>query len=175
MNHFILRFGVMFLTFIFGLATNFLLDGLGSAVDRWIENPQPVLEEPCVTALAVQPKLIPGAINCDLLVITVDNSRRLSLRGLELGSLDDLRELQATLISIFAQRAACRAYRPGLDLNSDIPEDERIEKTVLIKAPRSLSYGEVSDLIAVIKATGASPIGLVTEGTGCSGAKALRY
>jgi len=175
MNRFMLRFGVMFLTSIFGLATNFLLDGLGSAVDRWIENPQPVLEEPCVTALAVQPKLIPGAISCGLLVVTVDNNRRLSLRGLELGSLDDLRELQATLISIFAQRAAFRAYRPGLDLNSDIPEDERIEKTVLIKAPRSLSYGEVCDLIAVVKATGASPIGLVTEDTGCSGAKALRY
>jgi biopolymer transport protein ExbD len=50
-----------------------------------------------------------------------------------------------------------------------------MEKTVLIKAVRSLSYGDMSDLIEVIKATGAGPIGLVTDSAGCSRVKAMKY
>ncbi len=37
---------------------------------------------------------------------------------------------------------------------------ERIEKTVFIRAPRSLNYGEVARLIDAVKGTGADPIGL---------------
>jgi biopolymer transport protein ExbD len=42
----------------------------------------------------------------------------------------------------------------------DVPEDQRIEKTVFIKAPRSIPYGEVVRVLDGLKATGADPIGL---------------
>jgi len=39
-------------------------------------------------------------------------------------------------------------------------EDERIEKRVFIKAPRSLKYEQVVQVIDVVKGAGAAPIGL---------------
>jgi biopolymer transport protein ExbD len=42
----------------------------------------------------------------------------------------------------------------------DVPERERIEKTVFIKAPRGIKYGEVIRVMDGLKATGADPIGL---------------
>ena len=43
---------------------------------------------------------------------------------------------------------------------SDLPDKERIEKTVFIKAPRSLTYGEIARVIDGLKGSGAEPIGL---------------
>jgi biopolymer transport protein ExbD len=43
---------------------------------------------------------------------------------------------------------------------SDLPESQRIERTVFIKAPRALPYGEIARLIDGIKGSGAEPIGL---------------
>ncbi len=45
-------------------------------------------------------------------------------------------------------------------LRPDLPEDARIEKTVFIKAQRTLPYGEVVKVIDGIKGAGANPIGL---------------
>ncbi len=42
----------------------------------------------------------------------------------------------------------------------DLPESLRIEKTVFIKAPRSIAYGDVAKVIDGIKGAGANPIGL---------------
>jgi biopolymer transport protein ExbD len=42
----------------------------------------------------------------------------------------------------------------------DLSDDVRIEKTVFIKGPRSLAYGEVAKVIDGLKGAGASPIGL---------------
>ena len=163
MNNLILRCGTMLLTFTLGLAGNFLLNGLGSLVERWIETPEPVLQEPYATVVA-QPEVNPFVQNCGLLVVKVGNDRSLWLRNEWMGSLDNPIRLTAKLNDVFARRAEGRVYRSGLELNSDVPEEERIEKTVLIEAPRWLSYGDLSDLIEEIRATGAQPIGLATVG-----------
>lgn len=42
----------------------------------------------------------------------------------------------------------------------DLPEHLRIEKTVFIKAPRNMRYGEVMQVMDGLKGTGAEPIGL---------------
>jgi biopolymer transport protein ExbD len=42
----------------------------------------------------------------------------------------------------------------------DVPEALRIEKTVFIKAPRGIPYGEVMQVMDGLKGTGAEPIGL---------------
>jgi len=46
----------------------------------------------------------------------------------------------------------------------DLPEDERIELTVFIKATRSISYGDVAKVIDGVKGAGADPIGLQLDG-----------
>jgi hypothetical protein len=161
MNKFILRGGSMFLAFTIGLGGTFLINAV---VERWIATPEPVLEEPCALVLAQQQRLMPSMGNCGLLMVEVGNDRSLWLRGERQGNLDDPSSLLAKLSLVFKWRSEAHAYRPGFELNSDVPEEDRIEKTVLVKAPRSISYGEVSDLIDVIRTTGAEPIGLVTDG-----------
>ena len=77
-----------------------------------------------------------------------------------MGTVDNLSPLTAKLISIFEERTKQRAYRSDMLARLDLPERERIEKTVFIKAPRNLKYGEVVRVMDGLKATGADPIGL---------------
>ena len=95
------------------------------------------------------------------LVVTIQPDRTLKLNNLsEMGTVDDLSPLNTKLRSIFEQRTKQRAYRLDMATRVDIPESERIEKTVFIKAPRSIPYGEVVRVMDGLKATGAGPIGL---------------
>jgi len=48
----------------------------------------------------------------------------------------------------------------------NVPENQRgqfIEKTVFVKAPRALKYGDVVKVIDAIKGAGASPVGLQVD------------
>ena len=99
------------------------------------------------------------------LVVIVEADRTLRLNGLtDMGTLDDLSKLTARLVDLFAERTRNRVYRDDMMSRPDVPEDQRIEKTVFIRAPRSLSYGEVARLIDGVKGTGASAIGLQLDG-----------
>ena len=160
MRKVILRFGTMFLTFTFGLAGSSLIN---RTAELWIGTPDPLLEEPWTIVLAEPQRLVPLTENCSLLVVEISNDRSVWLGELRLGNLDNSRRLVGKLNEVFALRTEARAYRPGFDLNTRTPEEGRIENTVLVRAPREVSYGEVSDLVEMIRATGAKPIGLVTE------------
>lgn len=95
------------------------------------------------------------------LVVTIDPDRTLKLNNLsEMGTVDDLSPLSSKLRSIFEERTRLRAYRVEMLARLDVPEHQRIEKTVFIKAPRSIPYGEVMRVFDGLKATGAQPIGL---------------
>jgi biopolymer transport protein ExbD len=99
--------------------------------------------------------------NPHTLVVTIESDRTLKLnREGNMGTIDDLSKLTSMLSSVFADRTRNRAYRPDMANRFDLPDDMRIEKTVFIKAPRSLSYGEVARVMDGLKGTGASPIGL---------------
>jgi biopolymer transport protein ExbD len=94
------------------------------------------------------------------LVVTIEPDRTLKLNSLsDMGTVDDLSPLSAKLRSIFEERSRQRAYRFDMLARLDVPEQQRIEKTVFIKAPRSLPYGEVMRVFDRLKATGAEPIG----------------
>jgi len=67
-------------------------------------------------------------------------------------------------VDLFAERTKNRVYRDDMMARTDLPDEDRIEKTVFIRAPRSLSYGEVARLIDGLKGTGASSIGLQLDG-----------
>ena len=99
--------------------------------------------------------------NDNALVVTIQADRTLKLNSLtDMGTVDDLSPLSAKLRSIFEERTKLRAYRSDLLARLDLPERERIEKTVFIKAPRGMRYGEVMRVMDGLKATGATPIGL---------------
>ena len=55
------------------------------------------------------------------------------------------------------------AYKAIAYLYGAIKEDERIEKTVFVKAPRALKYGDVVKVIDAIKGAGANPVGLQVD------------
>jgi biopolymer transport protein ExbD len=95
------------------------------------------------------------------LVVSIEPDRTLKLNALsDMGTVDNLSTLNAKLISVFAERRRNHAYRADMLTRIDVPEDRRIEKTVFIKAPRSITYGEVARVLDGLKATGADPIGL---------------
>ena len=95
------------------------------------------------------------------LVVTIKSDRTLMLnRVTDMGSVYDTSKLSATLVDVFQQRKQNHAYRFELRDRIDLPEDARIEKTVFIKAPRSLPYADVVRVLDSLKGAGASPIGL---------------
>ena len=98
-------------------------------------------------------KLPAPPINRDLppnpltLVVTIQPDRTLKLNNeLDMGTVDDLSPLALRLKTLFEARTRNYSYRP--------------EKTVFIKAPRNLRYGDVTRVLDGLKATGADPIGL---------------
>jgi len=103
--------------------------------------------------------------NINTLVVTVNDDRTLKLNSLtDMGTVDDMSKLNQALVTLFAERFKNHNYRADLATRNDLPEKERIERTVFIKAPRSLTYGEVARVIDGLKGTGAEPIGLQLDG-----------
>ena len=99
--------------------------------------------------------------NIDTLVVTIGLDRTLMLNGSsDMGTIDDQSKLITRLVGLFKERRANRAHRPDMVSRTDLPEDLRTEKTVFIKAPRALPYGDVARVIDGVKGSGADPIGL---------------
>jgi len=95
------------------------------------------------------------------LVVTIEPDRTLKLNSLsDMGTVDNLTPLTTKLTSVFEDRLRNRAYRYDLIARVDLPESRRIEKTIFIKAPRNIPYGEVARVLDGLKGTGAEPIGL---------------
>lgn len=97
------------------------------------------------------------------LVVSIGNDLQLKLNQDAMGSVNDTSLLSQKLVQVFQQRKDQRAYKPGMETRTDVPEQERIEKTVFIKAPRGLRYEEVVKVIDAIKGAGANPVGLQVD------------
>ena len=115
-----------------------------------------------MTAVPSKPDRDDGVqANIDTLVVTIKSDRTLMLNGLTgMGSVNDTSKLSTTLSELFEQRLKNRAYSYELRDRIDLPEEMRIQKTVFIKAPRSIPYGEVVRVLDGIRGAGASPVGL---------------
>ncbi|HEX8178762.1 MAG TPA: biopolymer transporter ExbD [Pyrinomonadaceae bacterium] len=88
------------------------------------------------------------------LVVALDAQRRLKLnQGEVLGTPDDMSKLAARLADAFRQREEELHGAP-------LPAGITSARTVFIKAPRSLPYGEVARVIDGLKGAGANPVGL---------------
>src|SRR3989441_9873454 len=99
--------------------------------------------------------------NINTLVVTINPDLSLKLNSLtDMGSVNDTSKISATLSDLFQQRLQNHVYRDELRDRADLPDSVRIEKTVFIKAPRSLPYADVVRVLDGLKGAGASPIGL---------------
>ena len=99
--------------------------------------------------------------NIHTLLVTIKPDRSLMLNGLsDMGSVNDTSKLSATLFDLFQERLQNYVYRDELRDRIDLPDSVRIEKTVFIKAPRSIAYFEVMRVLDGIKGAGAGPVGL---------------
>jgi biopolymer transport protein ExbD len=97
------------------------------------------------------------------LVVTIAPDLSIKLNQDSLGSVNDPTPLAQKLLVTFQQRKDQRAYKIGMETRTDLKEDERIEKTVFVKAPRALRYGDVVKVIDAIKGAGANPVGLQVD------------
>ena len=86
------------------------------------------------------------------LVIAINRENRaISLNNESAGSVDDPTALTAKLTDIFNQRTTLGTFREGTN---------EVEKTVFLKSPTLVKYGDVVKVIDAAKMAGASPIGL---------------
>jgi biopolymer transport protein ExbD len=85
------------------------------------------------------------------LVVTIGSDEKLKLNNTDVGTVTDTSILSTTLVELFKKREVDKAYRTGTTI---------VEKTVFVKAPRSMAYGKVVKVIDALKGAGADPVGL---------------
>jgi biopolymer transport protein ExbD len=85
------------------------------------------------------------------LVVSIGTDMKIKLNKDEFGDISDTSTLTNKLLSLFKERETNLTYKEGTN---------EIEKTVFVKAPRAVKYGEVVKLIDAIKFAGATPVGL---------------
>ncbi len=90
----------------------------------------------------------------DSLRVDILQDLRLRLNGQEMGTVADTSALSKVLAEVFQKRTDAGYTKFGTN---------RIEKTVYIKAPKSIRYGEVVKVIDGIKSAGADPLGLQVD------------
>jgi biopolymer transport protein ExbD/biopolymer transport protein TolR len=115
----------------------------------WLELPE--LRDPNEDLSKLKP-------NPFALVVSVRPDLKLKLNQEDMGSANDPEVLNTTLTQIFQRRLEQHAYRPGFASDSGIPESDLVEKTIIIKADRSMKYGDIVKVIDAVKGAGARPI-----------------
>lgn len=99
------------------------------------------------------------------LIVTINSDSTLTLNNeKDLGTISDPQKLIARLSEVFEKRFDNHVYTAGMEMKTDLPENEKIEKTVFIKAPRTLPYGDAVKVLDSVKISGAHPIGLQIDG-----------
>jgi biopolymer transport protein ExbD len=86
-----------------------------------------------------------------LIVFINREGAKLRLNQDDIGDVSDTAPLADKLKGVFADRESRGVLREGTN---------EVEKTVFIKAPKSVKYGDVVKVIDAVKAAGAQPIGL---------------
>jgi biopolymer transport protein ExbD len=101
-----------------------------------------------------------GQPNPYTLVVAVGSDSSLRINSENGGTVEEPGMLIARLKGVFAERLQNGAYSESAANDPNLSEDEKIEKTVFVKAPRSLDYGRVAKVIDAVKQSGARPISL---------------
>jgi biopolymer transport protein ExbD len=89
------------------------------------------------------------------LVVSISSpDMKIQLNTESMGDISDTQAITAKLTQIFKDRESNGVYREGTN---------EIEKTVFVKGPKTIKYGEVVKLIDAIKTAGAQPVGLQVD------------
>ena len=94
-----------------------------------------------------------------VVAINSDKSLRLNTEN-NLGTVENPDNLIAKLNEIFNIRTENQVFSETLRDNNQLTSDEKIEKTVFIKAPKEIDYGSVAKVVDAVKTAGANPISL---------------
>lgn len=94
------------------------------------------------------------------LVVVVNSDSTLSLNQQSAGTTSDSASLVTQLKETFAARIANGSVSESFADAPDRPMSDRIERTVFIKAPKTISYGSVARVVDAAKLAGAYPISL---------------
>jgi len=106
-------------------------------------------------------KIQDAGTNPDTLIVFIGGNSSLALnKETGMGTVDDPANLIERLKNVFDQRVANGNVSASFADAADRPFNDRIERTVFIKAPRSLDYGSVARVVDAVKAAGAYPISL---------------
>ena len=113
------------------------------------------------TKVPQPPKYDEAVANPYTLIVALepDSSLRLNKEQLS-GTIEEPEKLIERLAEIFRERTANGALAADAALKNNPNADGNIERTVFIKAPRSMDYGRVVKVIDAVKTAGASPISL---------------
>jgi len=86
------------------------------------------------------------------LVVSINKETKgITLNNENFGDVSDTEKLSNKLKEIFKERENNGVFREGTN---------EVEKTIFLKSPKSVRYGDVVKVIDAAKAAGASPIGL---------------
>ncbi len=86
------------------------------------------------------------------LVVAINKAdKKITLNNEVAGDVTNTADLTDRLTAIFKEREANGSFREGTN---------EVEKTLFIKSPRSVRYGDVVRVIDAVKQSGAQPIGL---------------
>lgn len=92
-------------------------------------------------------------------IISSDSTIKLNLET-AMGTVSDPANLTKRLREVFRDRIANGDVSEAFADDPNRPAKDRIERTVFIKAPRSLSYGSVARVVDAVKLAGAYPVSL---------------
>lgn len=101
----------------------------------------------------------PAGINPDTLIVRINTDASLDLNSSkDFGTIDSPEKMIRKLKQVFLEREENNNLASKTANLSSF--DPTIEKTVFIRAPRSLHYGKVVNVIDAVKIAGAKPISL---------------
>lgn len=99
-----------------------------------------------------EPASSPPKPNPLTLVVAINKADgKVTLNNEAMGNTSDASPLTEKLAAVFKDREASGAFREGTN---------EVEKTLFVKSPRSVKYGDVVRVIDAAKQAGAQPIGL---------------
>ncbi|MBP7416597.1 MAG: biopolymer transporter ExbD [Pyrinomonadaceae bacterium] len=113
------------------------------------------------TTIPSEPTKITDALDHpDTLIVTVNPDSTLSLNQREAGTTNESAALVTLLKDTFNARIANGNVSESFGDDPNRPTSDRIERTVFIKAPKTISYGSVARVVDAAKLAGAYPISL---------------
>ncbi len=117
------------------------------------------------TKVPSEPTKITGGLDHpDTLIVTVNSDSTLNLNQRAAGTTNESAALVTLLKDTFAARIANGNVSESFGNDPNRPTSDRTERTVFIKAPKTISYGNVARVVDAAKLAGAYPISLQIDG-----------